>query len=171
MQRWTNPRTGAWIQLATEGDDMVLERVMKPHTGKADAHRHLDYVESFEIVEGTATIVLDGQTISAGPGERIEIPVGVPHRNPYNETDADLHLRHRAAPGSPFVEAFVSALGHHMEQGTVNAQGEFPQLQLFATLHGTRSQSFLAGVPIALQKPVIAVGALVARLRGYQPSY
>jgi len=171
MQRWTNPRTGAWIQLATEGDDMVLERVMKPHTGKADPHRHLDYVESFEIVEGTATIVLDGRTISAGPGERVEIPVGVPHRNPYNETNADLHLRHRAAPGSPFVEAFVSALGHHMEQGTVNKQGEFPQLQLFLTLHSTRGQSFLPRVPIPLQKPVIALVAAVARMRGYKPSY
>lgn len=171
MQRWTNPRTGAWIQLSAEGDDMVLERVMKPYTGKADPHRHLDYVESFEVLEGTATIVVDGRTISAGPGERVEIPVGVPHRNPYNETDADLHLRHRAAPGNPFVEAFVTALGHHMEQGTVNKQGEFPQLQLFATLHGTRGQSFLARVPIVLQKPVIALGGLLARLRGYKPSY
>jgi hypothetical protein len=52
MQRWTNPRTGAWIQLSSEGDDMVLERVMKPHTGKADPHRHLDYVESFGRLRG-----------------------------------------------------------------------------------------------------------------------
>ena len=57
MQRWTNPQSRS--------------------------ASHLDYLESFEIVEGTATIVLDGRTISAGPGERVEIPVGVPHRNPY----------------------------------------------------------------------------------------
>jgi mannose-6-phosphate isomerase-like protein (cupin superfamily) len=171
MQRVTNPRTGAWIQFSTEGDDMVLERVMKPHTGKADPHRHLDYVESFEVVEGTATVVVDGRTIEAGPGERVEIPVGVPHRNAYNATGADLHLRHRAAPGSPFVEAFVSALGHHMEAGTVNGQGEFPQLQLFVTLHGTRGQSFLPTLPIVLQKPVIALVALIGRLRGYKPRY
>jgi len=83
MARWANPRTGASIESSVDGGDLVIERVMKPHTGKADPHRHLDYVESFEIVEGTATIVLDGRTISAGPGERVEIPVGVPHRNPY----------------------------------------------------------------------------------------
>jgi mannose-6-phosphate isomerase-like protein (cupin superfamily) len=171
MQRWTNPRTGAWIELSSDGDDTVLERVMTPHTGKADPHRHLDYVESFEVLEGTATLVVDGRTISAGPGERVEIPVGVSHRNPYNETDADLHLRHRAAPGSPFVDAFVSALGHHMEQGTVNKQGEFPQLQLFVTLHGTRGQSFFPGIPIAVQKPVLALAAALGRLRGYEPSY
>jgi mannose-6-phosphate isomerase-like protein (cupin superfamily) len=77
---WTNPRTGAWAKASSVGDDMVLERLMKPHTGKADAHRHLDYVESFEIVDGTATIEVDGRAISAGPGERVEVPPGVPHR-------------------------------------------------------------------------------------------
>jgi len=171
MARWANPRTGASIESSVDGGDLVIERVMKPHTGKADPHRHLDYLESFEVLEGTATLVVDGTTLSAGPGERVEIPVGVSHRNPYNETDADLHLRHRAAPGSAFVDAFVSALGHHMEHGTVNKQGEFPQLQLFLTLHATRGQSFLPRVPIVVQKPVIALAATLARLRGYKPSY
>jgi mannose-6-phosphate isomerase-like protein (cupin superfamily) len=170
-RRWTNPRTGAWIELSSEGGDGVLERVMKPHTGKADPHLHLDYVESFEIVEGTATIDLDGRRIQAGPGERVELPPGTAHRNPYNETDADLHLRHRASPGGVFVDSFVSALGHHVENDTVNEQGEFSQLQLFVVLHGTRAKSYRTGIPVALQKPVIPLGALVGRMRGLRPSY
>jgi mannose-6-phosphate isomerase-like protein (cupin superfamily) len=170
-RRWTNPRTGAWLELSSEGSDKVVERVMKPHTGKADAHLHLDYVESFEILEGTATIELDGRRIEAGPGERVELAPGTAHRNPYNETDLDLYLRHRAAPGGVFVESFVSALGHHMENDTVNAQGEFSDLQLFVLLRGTRAQSYRAGLPIPLQKPVIALGALLGRLRGYKAGY
>ena len=170
-RRWTNPRTGAWLEVSSEGGDTVLERVMKPHTGKADAHLHLDYVESFEILEGTATIDLDGRRITAGPGERVEVPPGTAHRNPYNETDADLHLRHRASPGGRFAESFVSALGHHMENDTVNEQGEFSQLQLFVVLHATRAKSYRTGIPVALQKPVIPLGAWVGRLRGLKPSY
>jgi mannose-6-phosphate isomerase-like protein (cupin superfamily) len=168
---WTNPRTGAWIKALSVGDDAVIERVMKPHTGKADAHVHLDYLERFEIIDGTATIEVDGRAISAGPGERVEVPRDTPHRNPYNQTDADLHLRHVASPGGRFAEAFVSSLGHHMEQDSVNAQGEFSDLQLFVVLRGTRAQSYRAGIPIPLQKPVIALGAALGRMRGYRPGY
>jgi mannose-6-phosphate isomerase-like protein (cupin superfamily) len=168
---WTNPRTGAWITWLPDGQDGVLERVIKPHTGKADAHVHLDYVESFEVLDGTATVEVDGRTITAGPGEKVELSPGTAHRNPYNAGEADLRLRHRASPGGTFVESFVSALGHHMENDTVNEQGEFSDLQLFVVLHGTRAQSYRAGIPLVLQKPVIAVGAWVGRRRGLRPSY
>jgi mannose-6-phosphate isomerase-like protein (cupin superfamily) len=168
---WKNPRTGAWLTWLPDGQDAVLERVMKPHTGKADAHVHLDYVESFEILDGTATIEIDGRPATAGPGERVEIPRGTGHRNPYNATGSDLRLRHRASPGGRFVEAFVSSLGHHMENDSVNEQGEFSDLQLFVVLHDTRAQSFRTGIPVALQKPVIALGAWIGRLRGLRPNY
>ena len=168
---WTNPRTGAWVTWLPDGQDGLLERVMKPHTGKADAHVHLDYVESFEILAGTATIEIEGGVVTAAAGETVELPVGTGHRNPYNAADSDLRLRHRASPGGSFVEAFVSALGHHMENGSVNKQGEFSNLQLFVVLHATRAQSFRTGLPVAVQKPVIAMGAWIGRLRGLRPSY
>jgi mannose-6-phosphate isomerase-like protein (cupin superfamily) len=169
MERtWTNPHTGAWVKASSAGDDAVIERVMKPHTGKADPHIHFDYVE---VIDGTATIEVDGRAVSAGPGERVELQPGTAHRNPYNQTDADLHLRHTVSPGNRFVEAFISALGHHMEHDTVNEQGEFSQLQLFVVLHGTRAGSYRAGLPIWLQRPVIALGAALGRMRGLKPGY
>ena len=168
---WTNPRTGAWLKGSSAGADAVIERLMKPHTGKADAHLHLDFVERYEILDGTATIVLDGREIKAGPGETVEVALGTPHRNPYNETDADLRLRHTVSPGSPFADAFVSSLGHCMENDTVDKQGEFPDLQLFVILRATRARSYVAGVPVPLQKPVIALGAWLGRLRGYKAGY
>jgi mannose-6-phosphate isomerase-like protein (cupin superfamily) len=168
---WTNPRTGAWLKGSSSGVDAVIERLMKPHTGKADAHVHLDYAERFEILDGTATVEVDGREVTAGPGETVEVPPGTRHRNPYNATDSDLHLRHIASPGGPFADAFVSSLGHHMEQDTVNEQGEFSDLQLFVVLRATRAQSYRAGIPVALQKPVIALGAALGRLRGYKAGY
>ena len=168
---WANPRTGAWVTWLPDGDNAELERVMKPRTGKADPHVHLDYVESFEILQGMATLELDGRQVTAGPGETVEVPVGTPHRNPYNAGKSDLRLRHRASPGGEFVEAFVSSLGHHMERDTVNEQGEFSNLQLFVVLHATRARSFRAGIPVAVQKPVVALGALIGRWRGLRPTY
>ena len=58
-----------------------------------------------------------------------------------------------------------------MANDTVNEQGEFSDLQLFVVLHGTRAQSFRTGIPVAVQKPVIAVGAWIGRLRGLRPGY
>ena len=53
----------------------------------------------------------------------------------------------------------------------MNDQGEFPDLQLFVVLRATRARSYLAGPPVALQKPVIAAAAVLGRLRGYKPRY
>jgi mannose-6-phosphate isomerase-like protein (cupin superfamily) len=168
---WTNPRTGAWLTWLPEGEDGVIERVMKPRTGKTDAHVHLDFDESYEVVSGTATLERAGRRQTAGPGERVEVPRGTAHRNPFNETGEDLRLRHRVSPGGPFVEAFVSALGHYTENDSANEQGEFTNLQLLVVLHSTRAQSYLAGPPVWLQKPVIALGAMLGSRRGYRAMY
>jgi mannose-6-phosphate isomerase-like protein (cupin superfamily) len=169
--RHENPKTGAWIEPLDAGSDAAFERLMKPRTGKADAHVHLDFDERYEILEGTATVVREGQEIRLSPGDTLEIPRGTRHVNPHNATSEDLRFRHTASPRTEFADAFVSALAHHMENGTVNEQGEFPDLQLFATLHGTKAKSYLAKVPIVLQKPVIPVAAFIARRRGYRPRY
>ena len=68
---YTNPRTGAWMrQLDSVAGNMSLERLMKPHSGKADAHVHLDFDERYEILEGTATVELAGRRIEAPPARR-----------------------------------------------------------------------------------------------------
>jgi hypothetical protein len=153
------------------GADAVFERLMKPHTGRTAGHYHLDFEERFEVLEGTATIEREGRTIRAGPGESVAIERGLRHVNAYNARDEDLRLRHVVSPRSEFAECFGSALGHHMEHDTVNAQGEFPNLQLFVILHATREQSYRAGLPIPLQRPVIFLGALLGRLRGFKRRY
>ena len=144
---------------------------MKPHTGKADAHVHLDYVESFEILAGTATIEVDGRTITAGAGERVELPPGTPHRNPYNAGDSDLRLRHRASPGGPFVEAFVSSslvfcvgpltiLGSLSDGLGLGAQ----QLLLKATLDGFAAIAFAASLGVGVMASALAVGVIQGSL-------
>jgi mannose-6-phosphate isomerase-like protein (cupin superfamily) len=168
---YTNPRTGAWLRPLEAGGDAAMERLMKPHTGKANAHVHLDFDERYEILEGTATIVVDGRTRTAGPGETVEVARGTKHRNPFNDTGQDVRLRHTVSPRSEFTDCFISALGHHTERDTVNAQGEFPDLQLFVILDATQAKSYLAGPPIFVQKPVIAAMASIGRRRGYRPRY
>jgi mannose-6-phosphate isomerase-like protein (cupin superfamily) len=166
-----NPRTGAvieMVQVPRDGDGRLdVRRVMKPGTGKAAAHVHMDYVERFLIESGRATAKIEGRTVTAGPGEQIEVRVGQAHTNPFNAGPEDLVMHHVFEPASDFVLAYVETLGHLMLEGRADRQGELPLLAAFAIAHATDAQSFAAGVPHGLQKSVIApAGAWVAKLRG-----
>ena len=90
----------------------------------------------------------------------------------------DLHsdpheIRNLANSDDPRHQATLKQLRRVLESWIedTNDQGEFPDLQLFVILDATRAQSYLAGPPIVLQKPVIAAMASIGRRRGYRPRY
>ena len=67
------------------------------------------------------------------------------------------------------MEVFVRTLGDLMARDALNDQGEFTNLQLFGVLRAGRADSWQAGPPVWLQRPVVAAGAALARLRGQRP--
>jgi hypothetical protein len=167
-----NPRTGARLEiLATPRDGGVLEveRLYKARTGKADPHVHLDFEQSFEVVDGAMTMTLDGEEREYGPGDSVLVRRHAPHVDPWNASDADLRVRARFEPVPEFVEGYTETLGHAMRDGSrLNEQGEFRQLQLFVVLHELRAQSYTSRLPIGLQKALMPALAAVGRLRGYR---
>ena len=46
---------------------------MKARTGKALAHIHRDYAESFVVEAGEATAKVDGRTVRLSPGETLTV--------------------------------------------------------------------------------------------------
>jgi mannose-6-phosphate isomerase-like protein (cupin superfamily) len=167
---WRNPRTGATLAVVEHTPaTMVVERRMRPQTGRTDAHVHRDFAQWWEAVEGELTCAVDGQERRAGPGEHVEVPAGVAHEDPRNETGADLVFRFGVRPATPFAEVFVRTLGDLMERDALNVQGEFGDLQLFGVLHAGRADSWKAGPPVWVQRPVVRAGAALGRLRGHRP--
>jgi hypothetical protein len=164
-----NPRTGARIEvLRREPDLLELERLYTPNTGKADRHKHLDFDQWFEVVEGEMTVTVAGEERAAGPGETVHVERGMLHVDPWNAGEADLRVRARFQPLAEFVEAYTEALGRRMRADDgLNDQGEFSELQLFVLLHGYRAQTFGPG-PVWLQKPVVPLLAALGRTRGYR---
>ena len=149
-----NPRTGARLEiLATprDGGTLEVERLYKPHTGKADPHVHLDFEQSFEVVDGAMSMTLDGDEREYGPGDTVQVRRDVPHVDPWNASNADLVVRARFEPVPEFVEGYTETLGHAMREGRLNKQGEFHQLQLFLVLRELRAQSYASNLPIGLQ--------------------
>lgn len=171
-QEFENPRNGASLKVLEASPERAsAERLLKPHTGRADEHLHLDFEQSFEVVSGQATASLDGEQRTLGPGERIGIPRGARHMDPYNDGDADLVIRVAAWPNTEFVQAFGDAFAHLMAAGKLNDQDELPLLQILVLAHATKGQSYGTRPPLAVQKATLPLIAALGRLRGYRPSY
>ena len=167
---WRNPRTGASLTVVEHTPEQaVIERRMRPGTGRTDAHVHRDFEQWWEAVEGELTCAVDGAERRTRPGARVVVPAGTPHRDPYNESGQDLAFRLAVRPATPFAEVFVRTLGDLMERDALNDQGEFTNLQLFGVLRAGRADSWKDGLPVWLQRPVVAAGAAVGRLRGQRP--
>ena len=70
---------GSW-QVLDEGEGFKVKRiVVRPHQRLSyQTHEHRS--EHWAIVSGTATCVVEGELILAGPGQSIDIEIGQAHR-------------------------------------------------------------------------------------------
>jgi mannose-6-phosphate isomerase-like protein (cupin superfamily) len=169
---YTNPRSGTRLEVRELAPQrLIFERRYPPATGKADAHLHLDFTQRWEVVSGTATVGVDGETRTLGPRESAEIRLGAKHQDPYNETEEELVIRWQIEPVTEFIEGFMNAYAQLLARDDLNDQDEFPMLQLFVILRATKAKSYAANLPTGLQKATLPLLAAIGRIRGYQPSY
>lgn len=169
---YANPRSGTRVEIhELSARRLVFERRYPPATGKADAHLHLDFTQSWEVVAGTATAAVAGQTRRLAMGQSAEIQPGTKHQDPYNETGAELAVRWQIEPVTQFIEGFMNAYSHLLVRDELDDQDEFPALQLFVILNATKAKSYAANFPIALQKATLPLLGAIGRIRGYRPSY
>lgn len=169
--RRVTTESGGWFQIARRTpEQLVFERLVKPGKGRADPHLHFDFVQTWECVNGSGFMDVDGKRRELAAGNRVELPKGMAHRDPYTG-EHEMVIRGIFEPVTPFQEAFGDALAHHYEHGTLNEQDEMPLLQIFAIIEATGAESYRAGVPVALQKAGLPLAVRIARLRGFRASY
>jgi hypothetical protein len=121
------------------------------------------------VESGRAVGRFDGRRIELGPGDELEVPIGASHVNPYGTGTEKLVIRVSFEPASAFILGYAETLGHMTAAGTSDKHGEVPVLAAFWLGHATRSQTFAAGVPDAIQRrALLPLGALLGRLRGYE---
>ena len=105
-------------------------------------------------------------------GNRVAIPPGTIHRDPWNTNSAELHARGIFEPINDFIEAYAEAYVHHLaESGRLDDQDEMPLLQIFVTSRATNGRSWAGSPPIAAQKASLPLLAAFGRLRGYKSHY
>ena len=170
--RYESARTGSSIEIVDRSEGrMIFERLYKPGTGRADPHLHLDFVQTWEGVEGEGMIEVEGEEREFRAGDRVELPLDTPHRDPYNPGGGDLRARGVFEPGTEFVERYAKAWAHHFREGTANSQDEMPLMQILLIAKETDGRSYRAGVPVGLQRATLPLVAALGRLRGYRASY
>jgi mannose-6-phosphate isomerase-like protein (cupin superfamily) len=91
----------------TRGRLTVVEFV-NPPSFAPPLHRHLDEDELFYVLSGTAQFRCDGHVLSAGPGDLVLLPAGLPHTF---IVGADEPLRTLQITTPSGFEQFAAAVG------------------------------------------------------------
>jgi mannose-6-phosphate isomerase-like protein (cupin superfamily) len=145
-QRITFVRTAA----DTDGQELRLDALMKPGAF-IPPHVHIQQEESFEVLVGVGTFRIAGHKIVAGPGEKVVIPAGVPHRF-RNRSSADVHVSATLRPALRAEDLFerLFRLGG---EGLVNGLGAPRPLTTAALIREFREEFFyLPWIPVGLQR-------------------
>jgi quercetin dioxygenase-like cupin family protein len=142
-------------------------------------HIHETWVETFEILEGTAAYELGSEQRALRKGENVLMPAGIPHIHPWNTGAGEMVYRQTNDFGAVTPETVTDVLGalatlHGLaREGRVGKRGLPKNPFQFAATGGMymKHGTFDAAIPIPVQKGLaIILGRLAAAL-GYRGVY
>ena len=169
-----NPITGERLLFRktssdTGGEAVVLETFVKPDGFVAAAHVHPYQEERFEILDGSVGFMLGGKEFVAGPGERLAVPAGTPHRF-WNAGEEEAHFVCEVRPALQF-EQLIETMFALASDGKTNSRGLPNPLRLAVIANATFDTVRLPFPPAWMQRMGLAMGVPVGRLLGYEPVY
>jgi quercetin dioxygenase-like cupin family protein len=169
-----NPVTGERIVFRqtsreTGGEAVVIETFVQPHGCVAAAHVHPSQEERFQVLRGSVGFKIGRKKVVAGPGHRLTVPAGTPHKF-WNAGDDLAQFVCEIRPALQF-ESLLETMFALAAEGKTNRKG-MPnpfRLAVIAQAHFDTVQ--LPFPPAALQKLGLVMGAPLGRLLGYRPVY
>ncbi len=169
----TNPITGdsyEYIETAkdTHGERVLMKATVKNKGQLVPNHYHVLQDETFEVVSGQLTIWLDGKTTTLSPGEKITLPKNKPH-NHYNNDHVAVTYIHTITPALDFDYLIENLVGLAADGKSKN--GKYGLMQELVTLKYLDSKTFLADIPLGVQKALMNIIAPIGRLFGYRAIY
>ncbi|MEA2194680.1 MAG: hypothetical protein QOG42_1114 [Solirubrobacteraceae bacterium] len=169
-QVFESPRGGTRVVVRENSPERIsIERTLPPSSGggPGSKHRHTQTNESFELLRGAASATVGKREHPLAPGEVLDIPLGVEHVNPHTGGDETATIVQTVTPGTRAVEVYFDSWLHWLHEGQTLDNGEPTTLQLAAiTKEGGFGGTWLAGVPVFLQRLGLPLLGIVARLTG-----
>ncbi len=172
-QRSTNPHSGdayEFLETAkdTNGRFVKLKATIYSKGQLVPRHFHVYQDETFEVVSGQLTVLLNGEKKQLSAGEKITLPKNKPH-NHYNDEDVPVVYLHTVTPALDFDYLIENLAGLGADGKGKN--GKFGLMQELVTLRYLDSKSFLADIPVPVQKLLMYTVAPLGRLFGYRAIY
>ena len=167
-----NPVTGERIVFRqtsreTGGEAVVIETFVRPEGFVAAAHVHPAQEERFEVLRGSVGFRVGRETRVAGPGQRLTVPAGTPHRF-WNAGDGVAHFVCEVRPALQF-ESLIETMFALAADGKTNHKGMPNPLRLAVIANAHFDTVRLPFPPALLQRIGLALGAPMGRALGYQP--
>jgi quercetin dioxygenase-like cupin family protein len=169
-----NPVTGERIVFRktsreTGGQAVVVECFVQPGGAVAAAHVHPAQEERFEVLHGTLGFRLGREELTAGPGERLTVPAGTPHKF-WNAGDEEAHFVCEVGPALQF-ESLVETMFALAADGKTNRKGMPNPLRLAVIARAHFDTVRLPFPPAWTQRVGLALAAPLGRLLGYRATY
>ncbi|MBI1886385.1 MAG: cupin domain-containing protein [Chloroflexi bacterium] len=162
-ERFTFRKTAA----ETDGQLLQFELALRPGGRVPIDHIHSKQEERFEVISGRATFRVGKTERELTAGESVVVPPGTAHsvRNDSGE-ETRIAVEFRPAMSTEFLfEAICRLAG----EGKVSRSGLPNPLRMAVVARSLRDETYMAGVPVALQRAGIAVMAPLGRLLRYGP--
>jgi quercetin dioxygenase-like cupin family protein len=169
-----NPVTGERIVFRqtsqeTNGEAVVIETFVQPNGFVAAAHVHPGQEERFEILRGSVGFKVGGKKLVAGPGQRLTVPAGTPHKF-WNAGDDEAHFVCEVRPALQF-EALLETMFALAADGKTNRKGMPNPLRLAVIANAHFDTVRLPFPPALVQRIGLALGTPVGRMLGYEATY
>ncbi|MBE0649898.1 MAG: cupin domain-containing protein [Bacteroidales bacterium] len=169
----SNPDTGdiyEFLETAkdTNGQRVTIKMTLKSKGEIVPNHFHTLQDEHFEVVSGKLTILLDGKNQILTQGDKITLPKNKPH-NHYNNDDETAVFTQSVSPALDFDYLLENIIGLTIDGKMPN--GKAGLVQELVTLKYLDSKSYLASIPLGMQKFLMNVVGPTARLFGYRAIY
>lgn len=169
----TNPLSGDRYEFLSipndvNNDHIILKATIKTKGALVPNHYHIFQDETFEVESGELTIWLNGKERTLKAGEKLVLPKNVPH-NHYNNEDIPVSYIHTVSPGLDFGYQIESLVGLAADGKSKN--GNYGLIQSLVFLKYLDSKTYIATIPIGIQKVLMNIIAPIGRALGYRAIY
>ncbi len=168
-----NPQTGDSIEFletsVSSNGARVRIKVRSRRSGPVvPNHFHALQDETFEVESGKLTIWTRKNSFVIGPGEKIRLPKNQAH-NHFNKEGEELVYIQTVEPALDFDYLIENIVGLTVDGKSKN--GKFGLMQELVSLRYLDSKTYLAALPLGVQKVLMHTVAPVGRMLGYRAIY